>query len=108
MRLRSCLVHGLDGASPSKALSSQGPGAFFFSSPAMCISVGPPSRGAILQLTASPLKAATITYESWQLHLLERFSFSTFQRPSCLLGCVLTAPCRNAMQDNWLAAGDQI
>ena len=31
MRLRPCLVHGLDGASRSKALSSQGPGAFFFS-----------------------------------------------------------------------------
>jgi hypothetical protein len=40
--------------------------------------------------------------------LLEPFSFSTFQRLSCLLGCVLTAPCRNAMQDNWLAAGDQL
>jgi hypothetical protein len=31
MRLRPCLVHGLDGSSRSKALSSQGPGAFFFS-----------------------------------------------------------------------------
>jgi hypothetical protein len=31
MRLRPCLVHGLDGASRSKALSSQGPRAFFFS-----------------------------------------------------------------------------
>jgi hypothetical protein len=52
----------------------------------MCISVGPPSRGAILQLTASLPKAATITYESWQLHLLEPFSFSTFQRPSLFAG----------------------
>jgi hypothetical protein len=31
MRLRPCLVHGLDGSSRSKALSSQGPGPFFFS-----------------------------------------------------------------------------
>jgi len=31
MRLRPWLVHGFDGASRSKALSSQGPGAFFFS-----------------------------------------------------------------------------
>src|SRR5207249_1615876 len=31
MCLRPCLVHGLDGASRSKALSSQGPRAFFFS-----------------------------------------------------------------------------
>src|ERR1700681_801063 len=31
MCLRSCLVHGLDGSSRSKALSSQGQGAFFFS-----------------------------------------------------------------------------
>ena len=30
MRLRPCLVHGLDGSSRSKALSSQGPGAFLF------------------------------------------------------------------------------
>jgi hypothetical protein len=30
MRLRPCLVHGLDGSSRSKALSSQGPGAFYF------------------------------------------------------------------------------
>ena len=29
IRLRPCLVHGLDGASRSKALSSQGPRAFF-------------------------------------------------------------------------------
>src|SRR5207249_6943268 len=43
-----------------------------------CVSVGLPSRGAILQLTASPLIAATITYQSWQLHLVEPFRFSTF------------------------------
>src|SRR5438034_117031 len=39
-------------------------------------------RGAIaratLQLTASPPEAATITYQSWQLHLVEPFRFSTF------------------------------
>ena len=44
-----------------------------------CVSVGLPSRGAILQLTASPPKAATITYQSCQLHLLEPFRFLTFQ-----------------------------
>ena len=33
MRLRPCLVHGFDGASRSKALSSQGPGAFSFRVP---------------------------------------------------------------------------
>src|SRR5206468_9273610 len=43
MRLRPCLVHGLDGASRSKALSSQGPGAFFFSRAATCVDDRTPS-----------------------------------------------------------------
>ena len=33
MRLRPCFVHGLDGSSHSKALSSQGPRAFSFRLP---------------------------------------------------------------------------
>jgi hypothetical protein len=37
-RLRPCLVHGLDGSSRSKALSSQGPRAFVFSRAALCAS----------------------------------------------------------------------
>ena len=41
MCLRSCLVHGLDGSSRSKALSSQGQGAFFFSRVATRVMTNP-------------------------------------------------------------------
>jgi hypothetical protein len=107
MRLRSCLVHGIE------VVTQQGPqfartgGLFPFV-----------SRNVYQRRTAfarGDFAADGIAAKGSDDHvrvmaaaLLEPFSFSTFQRLSCLLGCVLTAPCRNAMQDNWLAAGDQL
>jgi len=38
-----------------------------------------------LQLTESPLKAATITYQSWQLHLGRTLSLLDISASSCLL-----------------------
>jgi hypothetical protein len=64
-------------------------------------------RGAIFQLTASPLTVATITYQSWQLHLVKP-SCSRHFRAELFPDACHRLQCRNAMQDNWLAVGNQI
>jgi hypothetical protein len=65
IRLQPCLVHGLDSASRSKALSSQGPGAFSFRARLRV------SALKCLRAGTSPPKAPTMTPYSSQLRLPE-------------------------------------
>jgi hypothetical protein len=85
IRRRLCLVYGLDGASRSKAFSSQGPRAFFFSHATTRISFEPPWREAPAHLDDIAAKAVTMLCYSRRLRLPEPFAGSHFSTDLLLM-----------------------